>query len=107
MRLYFGHPIDRYDTDQEDRLLNAIKSRFPVKIVTPGSDHHQRAYDEYKQDHDKGMKYFLNEVLPDCDGGVSSSDSKTTSGVPVIFFFIDVLRNEQAASTGPHRGLFE
>lgn len=76
-RLYFGHPINLYDTPLEAELVAEIRRLFPDwEIVNPNSPEHQAGYAAYEQtrkDADgkpTGMGYFFEEVLPTCDGGV-------------------------------------
>lgn len=70
-RLYFGHPINTYDTPLEDILINAIQAKFPDwEIENPNRPHHQHGYREYKRETGNGMNYFFARVLPYCGAGV-------------------------------------
>ena len=76
-RLYFGHPLNTYDTALEAKLLAEIASQFPDwEIVNPNRPEHQAGYAEYEKTHvdgdgkPTGMGYFFEVVLPTCHGGV-------------------------------------
>lgn len=70
-KLYFGHPINTYNTELEDKLLQKISEIFPDwDIENPNQKHHQEGYKRRKEAHENGMDYFYKEVLPQCDGGV-------------------------------------
>ena len=73
--MYFGHPVNTYNTDLEKELLEAIQSFFsdgvaPVEIENPNQPHHSKNYLKWKETHGDGMRYFFEEVLPSCDVGV-------------------------------------
>ncbi len=69
--LYFGHPVNTYNTALEEELLCSISERFPrVNIETPNTAEHQRSYDEWKKKTGRGMDYYFKIVLPKCDGGI-------------------------------------
>lgn len=71
MKIYFGHPINTYDTEEESRLLEIIQAYFKdYEIENPNQDHHQEGYLGYRKEHGSGMQYFLGIVLPDMDAGV-------------------------------------
>ena len=70
-RLYFGHPINVYNTELETRLLEKIKTEFPDwEIENPGLPHHNDGYKEYQERTGRGMNYFFEAVLPKCHGGI-------------------------------------
>lgn len=69
--LYFGHPINAYDTDLEQRLLARITSGFTGWTVeNPNQPKHQEGYERYGRETGRGMDYYTREVLPACRGGV-------------------------------------
>jgi hypothetical protein len=71
MKLYFGHPVNTYDTELEERILAALTRIFPERTIeNPNQPHHQEGYSRYKHERRSGMLYFYEEVLPHCDGGV-------------------------------------
>ena len=71
MKIYFGHPINTYDTKLELLIIAAIHREFPnAKLVNPNQIHHQYAFQRCQGLLGDGMKYFLEEVLPGCEGGV-------------------------------------
>lgn len=70
-RLYFGHPINTYNTDLEQQLLRRISETFPDwEIENPNQKHHHAGYKHLKETTGNGMDYFLKQVLPDCHGGI-------------------------------------
>lgn len=82
--LYFGHPVNTYGTELEQRLMKKIYEAFPGRrIVNPNMSDHQRGYDRYKALTGCGMDYFNQEVLPSCHGGVflAFRDGKWGAGV--------------------------
>lgn len=63
--IYFGHPVNTYDTNLEKQLLNAIQTTHPSHCIeNPNQPHHSEGYRQ------KGMVYFTEEVLLDCDIGI-------------------------------------
>ena len=73
LKLYFGHPINTYNTKLETRLLKIIIEQFPSGlwiIENPNQKHHQEGYQRWAKETGKGMDYYYVEVLPECDGGV-------------------------------------
>ena len=70
-RLYFGHPINAYDTELEKFLLIRVAATFPDwEIVNPNSPVHSAGYKAEKQLSGNGMHYFLERVVPTCQTGV-------------------------------------
>ncbi|MBI5004762.1 MAG: hypothetical protein HZC04_01070 [Candidatus Lloydbacteria bacterium] len=70
-RLYFGHPINTYNTTLEERLLRKISLSFPSwEIENPNQQHHQEQYERWKETTGTGMNYFIKQVLPNCHGGI-------------------------------------
>lgn len=83
-RLYFGHPVNTYDTELEKRLLRKVMGAFPYsQIVNPNEPQHQEGYERHKRTSGNGMNYFSEEVLPNCHGGVflPFRDGKWGAGV--------------------------
>ena len=69
--LYFGHPVNTYDTDLEHALIGVIGARFPEYLVeNPNRPEHQRAYREWKARTGNGMDYYYRKVLPNMDAGI-------------------------------------
>lgn len=70
-RLYFGHPINTYDTTLEERLLRQISLSFRGwEIENPNQKHHQEQYERWKKTTGTGMNYFTKQILPNCHGGI-------------------------------------
>lgn len=70
-KIYFGHPINVYDTELEAILLRRIALCFPgVPIENPNQKRHADGYKRYVDFGERGMEYYFKEVLPDCDTGV-------------------------------------
>lgn len=68
--LYFGHPINTYNTTLEERLLRQISLSFRGwEIENPNQKHHQEGYANWKETTSK-MDYFIKQVLPSCHGGI-------------------------------------
>lgn len=83
-RLYFGHPVNTYNIELETQLLEAIVREFPDwEIENPNQKKHQEGYKKWMEETGNGMKYFTEEVLPSCDGGVflAFRDGKWGAGV--------------------------
>lgn len=70
-KLYFGHPLNTYDTELEARLLQIIAEAFPGwEIENPNQPHHQAECQRWKRMTGRCMDYFFQVVLPTCQGGV-------------------------------------
>ncbi|MBI5046099.1 MAG: hypothetical protein HZC14_03840 [Candidatus Niyogibacteria bacterium] len=84
MSLYFGHPINTYDTELEKQLLKAISEIFPGwSIENPNQKHHQAGYEYFLKLTGHEMEYFYKEVLPKCHAGIflPFRDGKWGAGV--------------------------
>lgn len=83
-RIYFGHPVNFYNTEKEKELIERIKKAFPgTEIENPNQPHHKKGYQRYKKGAGDGMDYFFKEVLPLCQKGVfmSFEDGNFGAGV--------------------------
>lgn len=83
-KLYFGHPINVYNTDLENELLRIIKASFVTWVIeNPASHSHEEAFQERKARTGNGMGYFFEEVIPKCAGGIflPFRDGKFGAGV--------------------------
>lgn len=70
-RLYFGHPVNTYNTDLESQLLQRTSEAFPDwEIENPSHKCHQKGYARWKETTGNGMDYFTKQVLPSCQGGI-------------------------------------
>jgi hypothetical protein len=70
-KIYFGHPIDTYNTAKECILIECIEKYFPeYDIENPNQFHHQQNYYKYKLEKGNGMLYYFSEVLPKMMAGV-------------------------------------
>ena len=70
-KLYFGHPVNVYNTPGEKRLCEIISREFPnAELENPNSLVHDEGYKKWKQEKGSGMKYFFEEVLPKMSAGV-------------------------------------
>ena len=69
--MYFGHPINFYNTPKEIELLEVIERNFPqYSIENPNQPHHQNGYQRFKAERGNGMKYYFEEVLPKMNAGI-------------------------------------
>lgn len=83
-KLYFGHPINTYNTELEKQLLIKIQDVFPdLPIENPNQLHHQEGYQLWKKLYGNGMRYYFEVVLPHCTGGIflPFRDGKWGAGV--------------------------
>ena len=81
--LYFGHPVNTYNTELEGILLGTIFENFAAwEIENPNQKKHQEGYQRYKEEKGNGMLYF-DEVLQNCSGGIflAFRDGKWGAGV--------------------------
>ncbi|MHB1118318.1 MAG: hypothetical protein ACYCZ7_02235 [Minisyncoccota bacterium] len=70
-RLYFGHPVNAYEKEIEDPLLQQISEAFhDWEIENPNQEHHADGYEHYKRSTRNGMRYYTEVVLPSCCGGI-------------------------------------
>jgi len=70
-KIYFGHPINTYNTDLEAGLLRRINKKFPqYEIENPNQPHHIKNYLKLKAETGNGMPYFLEKVLPKMSAGI-------------------------------------
>lgn len=84
IKMYFGHPINVYDTELETNLLDIISQAFPTwDIENPNQKRHSEGYERYLKTTGKGMDYYFCEVLPNCQGGIflPFRDGKYGTGV--------------------------
>lgn len=79
MEVYFGHPINTYNTELESKLLKKIEEYFSPdwEIENPNQKHHQEGYKKH------GMGYYLEKVLSKCKAGIflPFRDGKWGAGV--------------------------
>jgi len=69
--MYFGHPVNTYNTELEKILIAKIARRFPDRVIeNPNQEKHQEGYDRWKKKTGNGMGYYFFEVLPYCDTGI-------------------------------------
>lgn len=83
-KIYFGHPINVYDTPFERMLLQKIQEAFPDWVIeNPNKKRHADGYKRLKSATGNGMTYFFTEVLPHCDAGIflPFRDGKWGAGV--------------------------
>ncbi len=69
--IYFGHPVNFYNTDKERELAEIIKKEFPeYYLENPNQLHHQENYKIWKEELGNGMKYYFDIVLPKMNAGI-------------------------------------
>jgi len=70
-KLYFGHPINVYDTKLGAWLKEKIAKAFlGWEIEDPSQPQHGEGYQRWKEKTGNGMEYFFQVVLPHCTAGV-------------------------------------
>lgn len=70
-KIYFGHPINTYNTELEKQLLKKIREIFSGwKIENPNQKHHRNGYKHWENTTGNGMNYFVKKILPNCHYGV-------------------------------------
>ena len=63
--MYFGHPVNFYNTEKEKELIAVIQREFPQYVIeNPNQQRHSKGYERYKKETGSGMKYYYTEVLP-------------------------------------------
>ena len=71
VRLYFGHPVNVFNTPLEADLVQRISRAFPLHLIeNPNQPLHEEGYQRLKSACGNGMKYYYEHVLPTCVGGV-------------------------------------
>ena len=92
-KIYFAHPLNIYGQPIESAFEKLIADKLTWgnvgMIENPNQPHHQVGYNNYAQRrkesglNHKGMSYFYDEVLPQCDGcaGVPFLDGRLGLGV--------------------------
>lgn len=69
--IYFGHPVNIYNTKKEVELINIISNAFPkYNIYNPNQKHNQKNYQLWKKETGSGMKYYYDVVLPKMEAGI-------------------------------------
>lgn len=78
--VYFGHPVNSYDTVMESFLEDVIKEElgnvnnsdlFAGILFNPNNDFSKQMYQRYKMKEDStGLDYYFSQVLPFCKAGV-------------------------------------
>ncbi len=105
-RLYFGRPVNTYDTPLEKWLTLKIMRTFPESIIeNPNQLHHQEGYKKWKENKGNGMRYFFEEVLPKCSGGIFLPFSDGLWGAGVYGELKPFLENGRTAWEINHHGM--
>lgn len=61
MKIYFAHPVSEYDTENEAKAMDFIRSTSPeAEIINPNKAVHAEAYRQI------GMDYFIS-LVKKCD----------------------------------------
>jgi len=69
--IYFGHPVNTYNTEKEGELVAIIQKEFSDYLIeNPNQPHHQENYQKWKAEKGNGMKYYFEEVLPKMSAGI-------------------------------------
>lgn len=83
-RVYFGRPLNVYDTPLDIKLTAFIQKVFSGwEIEDPNQEKHREGYQHWMEKTGRGMNYYFQEVLPQMDSGVflSFPDGKFGAGV--------------------------
>ena len=105
-KIYFGHPVNVYDTKLESNLLKMIESYFPeYEIENPNQPHHAKGYQEWKEQTGKGMDYYFKKVLPSCIAGVFLPFRDGAWGIGVFGEAKFLADNRHRIWTINHRGI--
>lgn len=84
-KLYFGHPINTYNTDLEKKLIQIIYKNFSdYDIENPNQERHINGYQRYRKTTGRPMDYFTKEVIPKCSSGVFLTFRDGTWGAGVF-----------------------
>ena len=69
--IYFGHPVNVYNTEKERKLIGAIMNFFPhFNIENPNQSHHQENYKIWREKTETGMNYYFDIILPEMYAGI-------------------------------------
>jgi hypothetical protein len=88
MILYYAHSLHLYDTPQEVRDVALLQS-LGFEVNNPNQPFHQEGYSE------KGMDYFIEDILPGCDVCAFRAYSDMSIGAGVmkeVQAFIDMAK---------------
>lgn len=84
-KLYFGHPLNSYNTEVEAQLLKRVIEVFPGwNVENPNQKHHSEGVERWRGKTGNPMHYFYEELLPQCcSGGIflPLRDGSWTAGV--------------------------
>lgn len=70
-KVYFGHPVNFYNTPKEEELIKIIESHFPqFEVENPNQKYHSKNYVKWKTEKGNGMLYFTEVVLPSMEAGI-------------------------------------
>lgn len=85
--LYFAHPINTYDTELEEALLERIRETFPrMRILNPNDPQYSEGWGRYQQQYGNPMLYFVVEIMPICTGGTIALPYRDGMWSPGVFF---------------------
>jgi len=104
-KLYFAHPINTYNSDLEEYLVEIVQEYFAAwEIENPNQQKHQDGYKKFREEKGNGMRYFTEEVLPECRGIIALPfrDGKWGAGVAkeVLYFLENKLSAWQISLKG-------
>ncbi len=69
--IYFGHPVNTYNTELESDLINKIEEAMPLrKVYNPNMPYNQENYPFWKKNTGNGMRYFFDVILPNMESGI-------------------------------------
>jgi hypothetical protein len=92
--MYFGHPINTYNTLMEEKAIAILGILFPeYEIENPNQPHHQEGYQRYNKTHGRGMTYYEEEVLINMSAGAFLTFDDGMLGAGVYFEAEDINEN--------------
>lgn len=114
LKLYFAHPINTYNTEDEEKILHLLESNrifSKYQIENPNQPCHQEGYKQLTLAGQNGMQYFFNLVskcdgvvmLPFANGSIGAgiageAEQAFKEGKPVFIIDLQTLMVEQVSN---------
>jgi hypothetical protein len=84
LKVYFGHPMNTYGTEIENKLIGIIEKHFSeYELDNCNQPHHQEAAKKSREETGNSMEYFFKEFIPKMSlgGFLSYRDGMFGAGV--------------------------